>query len=63
MSNETTQVIYSMNRVGRIVPPNKQILGDISIDFYLDAKTLALHQTQSGARVGVLGLTGADRTR
>ena len=28
MSSETTQVIYSMNKVGRIVPPNKQILRD-----------------------------------
>jgi hypothetical protein len=29
MSNETTQVIYSMNRVGKIIPPNKQILRDM----------------------------------
>src|SRR5919206_2926988 len=38
MSNETTQVIYSMNRVGKIVPPNKQILRDISLGFYYGAK-------------------------
>ncbi len=29
MSNETTQVIYSMNRVGKIIPPSKQTLRDI----------------------------------
>ncbi|MDL1944719.1 hypothetical protein FBQ99_20520 [Chloroflexi bacterium CFX2] len=63
MSNETTQVIHSMNRVGKIVPPNKQILRDISLDFYFGAKTPALHRAQSGASVGVLGLTSADRTR
>ncbi len=50
MSNETTQVIYSMNRVGRIVPPNKQILRDISLGFYL------------GAKIGVLGLNGAGKS-
>jgi ATP-binding cassette ChvD family protein len=50
MSNETTQVIYSMNRVGKIVPPNKQILRDISLDFYY------------GAKIGVLGLNGAGKS-
>src|SRR5512138_217170 len=50
MSNETTQVIFSMNRVGRFVPPNKQILRDISLGFYL------------GAKIGVLGLNGAGKS-
>ena len=50
MSNETTQVIYSMNRVGKIVPPNKQILRDISLGFYY------------GAKIGVLGLNGAGKS-
>ncbi len=50
MPNETTQVIYSMNRVGRIVPPNKQILRDISLGFYY------------GAKIGVLGLNGAGKS-
>ena len=50
MSSETTQVIYSMNRVGRIVPPNKQILRDISLGFYY------------GAKIGVLGLNGAGKS-
>ena len=50
MPNETTQVIYSMKRVGRIVPPNKQILRDISLGFYY------------GAKIGVLGLNGAGKS-
>jgi sulfate-transporting ATPase len=45
-----TQVIYSMNKVGRIVPPNKQILRDISLGFYY------------GAKIGVLGLNGAGKS-
>ncbi|NOH01429.1 MAG: energy-dependent translational throttle protein EttA [Chloroflexi bacterium] len=49
MSNESL-VIYSMNRVGRIVPPNKQILRDISLGFYY------------GAKIGVLGLNGAGKS-
>jgi energy-dependent translational throttle protein EttA len=50
MTNETTQVIYSMNRVGKIVPPNKQILRDISLGFYY------------GAKIGVLGPNGAGKS-
>lgn len=50
MSSETTQVIYSMNHVGRFVPPNKQILRDISLGFYY------------GAKIGVLGLNGAGKS-
>src|SRR5215216_5143556 len=49
MSNESL-VIYSMNRVGKIVPPNKQILRDISLGFYY------------GAKIGVLGLNGAGKS-
>ena len=45
-----TQVIYSMMRVGRIVPPNKQVLRDISLGFYY------------GAKIGVLGLNGAGKS-
>ena len=44
---ETQQVIYSMVRVGRIHPPNKQVLRDISLGFFY------------GAKIGVLGLNGA----
>src|SRR5215211_5894150 len=49
MTNESL-VIYSMNRVGKIVPPNKQILRDISLGFYY------------GAKIGVLGLNGAGKS-
>jgi energy-dependent translational throttle protein EttA len=49
MSSESL-VIYSMNKVGRIVPPNKQILRDISLGFYY------------GAKIGVLGLNGAGKS-
>ncbi len=45
------QVIFSMVRVGKIVPPsNKQILRDISLGFYY------------GAKIGVLGLNGAGKS-
>src|SRR5690242_4227042 len=46
-----TQVIYSMTKVGRIIPStNKQILRDISLGFYY------------GAKIGVLGLNGAGKS-
>ncbi|MCS6994775.1 MAG: energy-dependent translational throttle protein EttA [Anaerolineales bacterium] len=45
-----TQVIYSMMRVGRVHPPNKQVLRDISLGFYY------------GAKIGVLGLNGAGKS-
>jgi sulfate-transporting ATPase len=45
-----TQVIYSMMRVGRIHPPNKQVLRDISLGFFY------------GAKIGVLGLNGAGKS-
>ncbi|MCD6286074.1 MAG: ATP-binding cassette domain-containing protein, partial [Anaerolineae bacterium] len=44
------QVIYSMMRVGRIYPPNKQVLRDISLGFFY------------GAKIGVLGLNGAGKS-
>ncbi|MCJ7695973.1 MAG: energy-dependent translational throttle protein EttA [Anaerolineaceae bacterium] len=49
MTNDT-KVIYSMVRVGRIHPPNKQVLRDISLGFYY------------GAKIGVLGLNGAGKS-
>jgi sulfate-transporting ATPase len=48
MSNE--QVIFSMVRVGRMYPPNKQVLRDISLGFFY------------GAKIGVLGLNGAGKS-
>ncbi len=50
MANESL-VIYSMNKVGRIVPPNKQILHD----------TRSASTTAPPA-VGVLGLNGAGKS-
>ncbi len=44
------QVIFSMVRVGRIHPPNKQVLRDISLGFYY------------GAKIGVLGLNGSGKS-
>ena len=46
----TDQVIYSMVRVGRMYPPNKQVLRDISLGFFY------------GAKIGVLGLNGAGKS-
>jgi ATP-binding cassette ChvD family protein len=46
----TDKVIYSMMRVGRIFPPNQQVLRDISLGFYY------------GAKIGVLGLNGAGKS-
>src|SRR5450830_1047747 len=45
-----TQVIYSMMRVGKIYPPNKQVLRDINLSFYY------------GAKIGVLGLNGSGKS-
>ncbi len=47
---ESQQVIYSMVRVGRIYPPNRQVLRDISLGFFY------------GAKIGVLGLNGAGKS-
>lgn len=44
------QYVYSMNRVGKIVPPKREILKDISLSFFL------------GAKIGVLGLNGAGKS-
>src|SRR5512136_381890 len=46
----TDQVIYSMVRVGKMHPPNKQVLRDISLGFFY------------GAKIGVLGLNGAGKS-
>ena len=44
------QFVYSMHRVGKIVPPNRFILKDISLSFF------------PGAKIGVLGLNGAGKS-
>ena len=45
-----SQYVYTMNRVGKIVPPKRQILEDISLSFF------------PGAKIGVLGLNGAGKS-
>jgi len=44
------QFIYTMNRVGKIVPPKRVILRDISLSFF------------PGAKIGVLGLNGSGKS-
>lgn len=44
------QYIYTMNGVGKVVPPKKQILKDISLNFF------------PGAKIGVLGYNGAGKS-
>src|SRR6202142_3239480 len=44
------QYVYSMLRVGKIVPPKRQILKDISLSFF------------PGAKIGVLGLNGSGKS-
>jgi len=45
-----SQYVYTMSRVGKIVPPKKEILKDISLSFF------------PGAKIGVLGLNGAGKS-
>ena len=44
------QYIYTMNGVGKVVPPNNEILKDISLNFF------------PGAKIGVLGYNGAGKS-
>ena len=44
------QYVFQMNRVGKLVPPKKHILRDISLSFF------------PGAKIGVLGLNGAGKS-
>ena len=44
------QYVFSMNRVGKIVPPKRQILKNISLSFF------------PGAKIGVLGLNGSGKS-
>ena len=48
--SDDKKVIYSMMGVGKVVPPNKQILRDISLSYFY------------GAKIGVLGLNGAGKS-
>jgi energy-dependent translational throttle protein EttA len=44
------KIIYSMIRVSKVVPPNKQVLKDISLSYFY------------GAKIGVIGLNGAGKS-
>src|SRR3569832_364901 len=44
------QYIYTMNRVGKVVPPKREILKDISLSFF------------PGAKIGVIGLNGSGKS-
>jgi sulfate-transporting ATPase len=44
------QYVYTMNRVGKVVPPRRVILKDISLSFF------------PGAKIGVLGLNGSGKS-
>jgi len=44
------QYVYTMHRVGKIVPPKRQILKNISLSFF------------PGAKIGVLGLNGSGKS-
>ena len=44
------QYVFQLQAVGKIVPPKKQILRDISLSFF------------PGAKIGVLGLNGAGKS-
>src|ERR1035438_6449856 len=44
------QYVFTMNRVGKIVPPKRQILKNISLSFL------------PGAKIGVLGLNGSGKS-
>ena len=44
------QYVFTMNRLGKIVPPKRYILKDISLSFF------------PGAKIGVLGLNGSGKS-
>jgi energy-dependent translational throttle protein EttA len=44
------QIIFSMSRVSKVYPPNKQVIRDISLGFYL------------GAKIGVIGMNGQGKS-
>ena len=50
VNHRMAQYVYTMNRVGKIVPPKRVILKDISLSFF------------PGAKIGVLGLNGAGKS-
>ncbi len=47
---EDNKIIFSMHRVGKLFPPHKQVLKDISLSFFL------------GAKIGIIGLNGSGKS-
>jgi len=47
---EDNKIIFSMYRVGKIFPPHRQVLKDISLSFFL------------GAKIGIIGLNGSGKS-
>ncbi len=50
IAKQMAQYVFTMNRVGKIVPPKRQILKDISLSFF------------PGAKIGLLGLNGSGKS-
>jgi len=50
VTDDAQKIIFSMNRVSRVHPPNKQVLKDVSLSFFY------------GAKIGILGLNGAGKS-
>jgi sulfate-transporting ATPase len=50
MIDAMSQYVYTMHRVGKLVPPKRQILKDISLSFF------------PGAKIGILGLNGSGKS-
>ena len=49
-AEEQPKIIFSMNRVSKIYPPNKQVLKDIWLSFFY------------GAKIGIIGLNGSGKS-
>ena len=47
---EDRQIIFSMYKVSKTYPPQKQVIKDISLSFYL------------GAKIGIIGLNGSGKS-
>ncbi|HQG62218.1 MAG TPA: energy-dependent translational throttle protein EttA [Bacteroidales bacterium] len=47
---ENNKIIFSMYRVGKMFPPHRQVLKDISLSFFL------------GAKIGIIGLNGSGKS-
>jgi sulfate-transporting ATPase len=50
MTTDDKKIIFSLIGVGKVIPPNRQVIKDISLSFFY------------GAKIGVLGLNGAGKS-